>query len=121
MVWMLAAPALSTYYHNWRDGYAHSNSHSDSQHQPHSKSRRTKLPEELAPFLCDPPSQFPPPPPPPQEEEEDADAALAASEPSGPVPGHGLPLVHARGRVCSLRMLGRAMLFFDLVDPGVQP
>lgn len=77
--------------------------------------RRAKLPEELAPFLCDPP------PPPADQEEEDADAALAASEPSGPVPGHGLPLVHVRGRVCSLRMLGRAMLFFDLVDKSVQP
>lgn len=90
--------------------------------QPHDRAhhRRAKLPEELAPFLCDPP--------PPRidtdqsDEEEDADDnTLAASEPSGLVPPHGLPLVHARGRVCSLRMLGRAMQFFDLVEPGVQP
>lgn len=46
---------------------------------------------------------------------------MAAAEPAGLVPAHGLPLVHAQGRVCSLRLLGRAMIFFDLVDPDVQP
>jgi hypothetical protein len=102
----------------------HPPTQSTTQHNT-TQPRRAKLPEELAPFLCDLP--IPPPPPPRAEEEEeeeaaeDADAALAASEPSGPVPDHGLPLVHARGRVCSMRVLGRAMIFFDLVDPGVQP
>lgn len=79
---------------------------------------RARLSEELEPFLL----AADPPPAPARDAaaDESADAAVAAAEPQGPVPDHNLPLVHVMGRVCSLRILGRAMIFFDLVHPDVQ-